>query len=662
MGIFSIFRSKSPAAQRPTGSSSGQSRPRQLVNWFSESLVDIPSLGFIGQACHSPDQTYLLAWADSDPSQRVSGYRTEGPGRFILIKGTEVLVQGRLERPNDGKVANTGVFVLNDWLLGEGLKGVFCAFRPTGQPILRHRFEANLYNNGLSDDGDFAVCQTCASPAPDGGKLTLFDLRTASPVSQTEPPTGWAVAYRFDVSRRLLGLEYRDLGVFNYSFDGQFLDAVRWEQAQIASGDGYHVLEIARRRLDGYADPLDSQKASDLRAILETAESRLRDVPASRAMVERTRGEIAERLGDQALAIKHYEGALALDPKVGVKRRLAALTGQSPRNMPVRREQARPEITRLADAALELEVQRTPVPLEISTTSPGPDFGSFVAVDVETANPDVASICQVGLVAFTGGEQVWTWQSLVNPEDYFDPFNVAIHRIDETMVAAAPRFAAVFSELAERLSGRVVVSHTPFDRSAFDKAAERNGLPRLDCTWLDSAKVVRRAWPEYSQSGFALARVTEAMGIALQHHVAAEDARAAGELVVRAIRKTGLSLADWLKQVQRPITGNRIAQGGNPDGPLAGEVIVFTGVLSRPRAEAAELAARAGCSVAESVTRETTILVVGEQNLDRLAGHEKSLKHAKAEQLIQQGHEIRIISELDFCRMLFAHGELTNKS
>jgi hypothetical protein len=44
----------------------------------------------------------------------------------------------------------------------------------------------------------------------------------------------------------------------------------------------------------------------------------------------------------------------------------------------------------------------------------------------------------------------------------------------------------------------------------------------------------------------------------------------------------------------------------------------------------------------------TTILVVGNQDIRRLAGHRKSSKHRKAEQLISQGQYIRILTESDF--------------
>ena len=54
----------------------------------------------------------------------------------------------------------------------------------------------------------------------------------------------------------------------------------------------------------------------------------------------------------------------------------------------------------------------------------------FISVDVETANPDHASICQIGIVCFRQGQQAEQWESLVNPEDYFDEMNVFIHGID----------------------------------------------------------------------------------------------------------------------------------------------------------------------------------------------------------------------------------------
>ena len=53
----------------------------------------------------------------------------------------------------------------------------------------------------------------------------------------------------------------------------------------------------------------------------------------------------------------------------------------------------------------------------------------FIALDVETANADLASICAIGLVHFKGGAPFKSLTILVDPEDDFDPVNVSIHCI-----------------------------------------------------------------------------------------------------------------------------------------------------------------------------------------------------------------------------------------
>jgi DNA polymerase III subunit epsilon len=143
--------------------------------------------------------------------------------------------------------------------------------------------------------------------------------------------------------------------------------------------------------------------------------------------------------------------------------------------------------------------------------------------------------------------------------------------------------------------------------------------------------------------------------IDFEHHVAREDARAAGEILLRAVGFTGLSIEEWLIRTKQPIGGLApIARQGNPEGILAGEILVFTGAMSMSRRDAADIASQAGCDVLDTVNSQTTILVVGDQDLRRLVGHEKSSKHRRAEQLIARGRSIRILKESDFlalCRV-----------
>jgi DNA polymerase-3 subunit epsilon len=286
----------------------------------------------------------------------------------------------------------------------------------------------------------------------------------------------------------------------------------------------------------------------------------------------------------------------------------------------------------------------------------------FIAIDFETANPDLASICQIGAVNFQGGKAAETWQTLINPEDYFDPVNVSIHGIDENMVKDAPTFPKIFDSLRCIIEKQLVACHTHFDRVALSSVIEKYRLPQIDCTWLDTARVVRRAWGKFSHAGYGLKNVSDELGIEFDHHVAGEDARAAGEILLRAIDETGISLQDWLVRVNKRInlSESKITRKGNPEGPLAGEVVVFTGALSMHRHEAANYTAAMGCEVADSINKTTTILVVGDQDIRRLAGHGKSSKHRKAEDLISKGQPIRIIGESDFLRLVNVNIEPTS--
>ena len=276
---------------------------------------------------------------------------------------------------------------------------------------------------------------------------------------------------------------------------------------------------------------------------------------------------------------------------------------------------------------------------------------AFVAVDVETANADLASICQIGAVVFEAGRPTATWGSLVNPHDEFSPINVSIHGITEESVASAPSFQEISGALWSHVSDRLVVSHTWFDRIALQRASERCGVSFPSCRWLDSAKVVRRTWVQYARSGYGLANITADLGIVYRAHDASEDARAAGEVVLRAHAQSAIAFGDWLLQIAARLPSN-IAREGNPDGPLYGEVIVFTGALAMPRREASVIAADAGCTVATGVNKETTLLVVGDQDIRKLSGNEKSSKHRKAEALITSGHPVRILTESDFQRLV----------
>lgn len=283
----------------------------------------------------------------------------------------------------------------------------------------------------------------------------------------------------------------------------------------------------------------------------------------------------------------------------------------------------------------------------------------FLALDIETANADYSSICQIGIAEFENGKVINTWSSLINPKSYFDPFNVSIHGITEHDVKNAPTFDKIHKELSTKLEGKITVHHMPFDRTALNRVCEEYQLPTINTKWLDSAKITRRTWEQFAYKGYGLKNIADFLKINFEHHDALEDAVAAGLVVNEACQIKELTIDEWFIRIGKPINQNdtssnysaSVKQDGNPEGSLFGENLVFTGTLSLARKEAAVIAAKIGCNVLDSVTQKTTILVVGTQDSTKLAGYDKSSKHRKAEALIEKGKQIKILSEKDFIQM-----------
>ncbi|WP_159012446.1 exonuclease domain-containing protein [Bradyrhizobium sp. S69] len=292
---------------------------------------------------------------------------------------------------------------------------------------------------------------------------------------------------------------------------------------------------------------------------------------------------------------------------------------------------------------------------------------NFIALDVETANSDFASICSIGLVHFKAGEVFKSLTILIDPEDNFSSANIAIHGIRPEDVAGKPTMAKVFPIISSALLDTAIVHHSPFDRTALARAAARYGADGLPCIWLDTLQVARRAWDSYGggNGGYGLKNLASSFGIEFRHHDAAEDARAAGLILLRAMADTKINLQAWIDDIgyesvagylprpfKRKTDWKRHSQDGNPDGPLFGETVVFTGELSLARDQAAQMAANAGCKVADSVSRKITMLVVGDQDLRLTKGQEKSSKQRKAEAMIAEGAPIRMVCESDFMMMV----------
>lgn len=277
----------------------------------------------------------------------------------------------------------------------------------------------------------------------------------------------------------------------------------------------------------------------------------------------------------------------------------------------------------------------------------------FAFIDVETANSDMSSICQIGIVIFENNVEVSAWSSLVDPLSHFSRSNIHIHGITEDDVMGQPSFGDLYDDLRGLLEDQIVFSHTLFDQRSIGGARDQLGLSPFAHRWFDSTRVIRQTWSRYSKRGYGLANLTKEFQIEFDHHDALEDARAAALILVRAFEESDSGLHDWLERLETKTSSKRAAKlaklEGSASGFLAGEVVVISGEPIAGKKIASEAINSLGAAVYPGVTKATSILVVC-----RGAGGPKTGKQKKAEQYIDQGQKIRIMTEEEF--VIFLRG------
>jgi DNA polymerase III subunit epsilon len=327
----------------------------------------------------------------------------------------------------------------------------------------------------------------------------------------------------------------------------------------------------------------------------------------------------------------------------------------------------------------------------------------FTAIDFETANGFRGSPCAVGLSKVRGGVVVEEASWLMRPPENYDTFdhhNVRIHGIRPDQVAGLPRFGELFPEIGAFIGGDVLAAHNAaFDLGVIRSGLEVSGLPGPAYDYVCTVMLSRRCYSLVSNS---LPYAAEEAGVPLvNHHDAAEDARACAGILIDIARRNGaasiaelhlsLGLAvshqpafdprlDPLSKAtvaaldalaggtatpsRRPFVSGWPEEGPNPapnaaaspGHPLFGQTVVFTGELAIPRTEAKVRSAELGARPESRVTARTTVLVVGDGFVaadlrsGRLTG-----KARRVLELHERGQRIEVLSEGEFLQMVGGH-------
>lgn len=159
----------------------------------------------------------------------------------------------------------------------------------------------------------------------------------------------------------------------------------------------------------------------------------------------------------------------------------------------------------------------------------------MIAFDVETPNHLNDRMSSIGITVIENGAITDEYYTLVDPETYFDDFNIRLTGISSETVKNASTFPEVWRRIAPIMSDGLLVAHNAvFDLGVLKKCLSRYGIEwkpyvRYICT----VQTGRRVLPGISHSLDALCG---RFGIELEHHKASSDSRACAEILLRYIK------------------------------------------------------------------------------------------------------------------------------
>ena len=311
MGLFDFFKKKSDNDHELPKTSP---KPQYSIEG---SFLHMGN--FSGQFHKSPNGQFILAWED----------KYNNKGSYILLENGRVKLRANMTRPHNGMVSNSGAFVLNDWT-SENLNSIFNIISPDGESIVKKRFKANIFNIGISDDGQFSVCQTARSDdKSDSNKLCFFDVISRKLLWKRSPDTGWAESYRFDTDNKILYLVHGDNRAYRYTFDGDCIDLESFISYRINMGGDAEFLKAA----EGWKEKLTAKNSvtSEYDALIASLDKGLNKFysPRTQSKIHKLLGEIYLLQGNNSETIEHFEIALRLNPNIGVKGRLDKLKKQN---------------------------------------------------------------------------------------------------------------------------------------------------------------------------------------------------------------------------------------------------------------------------------------------------------------------------------------------
>lgn len=301
---------------------------------------------------------------------------------------------------------------------------------------------------------------------------------------------------------------------------------------------------------------------------------------------------------------------------------------------------------------------------------------TFLLSHVESVNESSDAVCHLILIPVVDGIQQEPKEYFFNPEAHF---LAVMSGITEQQVASFPKFSELWPEVQSEFDkfDFAVCSADGYSARALSATLDRLNIPSTSKPFCNAKAICRRSMNEvaYSLDYLSYAKFGDCIPcddpvniakrwceLALMALSEREEATLPEFLKTSRI-STGilspheyapsLCLKDYSKRKDHKFDPSSVAVDADPNHPLFGMNVVFTGKLeSMKRDEARTLVVKVGGNAPERLTAETDYLVVGVQDLKVVGEKGLSGKMKTAAKYKEKGFPIEIIDEHDFLEML----------
>jgi len=282
----------------------------------------------------------------------------------------------------------------------------------------------------------------------------------------------------------------------------------------------------------------------------------------------------------------------------------------------------------------------------------------YIVFDLETTglSPEYDEIIEFSGFKIKNNEIVDHFSTLIKPVYPVDAFITSLTGISNAMLENELELPEVIDRIDQFIGSHVLLGHNVhFDLNFLYDAMLFHKQKELRNDFVDLLRISRKVHPEWKSH--TLSNVSENLQTAIKpSHRASNDALAtyqAYEIYKNQIRKNGIVLDTKSYQDKYKIASIVPSVEISDSCLLHGEEFVFTGRLDKMERKVAwQLVVDNGGFISDAVTRRTNFLILGNVDYSSQVKNGKSSKLKKAEELILDGQDLKIISENVFYDML----------